>query len=128
METNEIKGLNEYQDKAMETCTAESKSVLYMLSGLSEEVGELNGKFAKAVRKGLLRANSYNNYIPAPGYEGKLDDLRNEIKKEAGDVAWMLAGFCKVMGWTLSEVCQLNIDKLADRKKRGVIVGKGDNR
>ena len=38
------------------------------------------------------------------------------------------AGLCRVMGWTLEEVCQANLDKLASRKGRGVIDGNGDNR
>lgn len=120
--------LNEYQDAAMMTCMPSSHNMLYMLFGLCEETGELQGKFSKAIRKGLLQATSYNQIIPTNDNVGKLDDLRNDIKKECGDVAWMLAGVCKVMGWTLEEVCQLNIDKLADRQKRGVIDSKGDNR
>lgn len=28
----------------------------------------------------------------------------------------------------MAEVAQLNLDKLADRAKRGVIIGEGDNR
>jgi NTP pyrophosphatase (non-canonical NTP hydrolase) len=118
--------LNEYQEKAMTTCMESSKNMTYMLMGLCEEVGELHGKFSKAVRKGLLEGNSYNQFIPTKGNEGKLNDLRDAIKKEAGDVAWMLAGFCEVMGWSLEEVCQLNLDKLAARKEAGTIDGNGD--
>lgn len=32
------------------------------------------------------------------------------------------------LGYPLDEVMQMNIDKLTDRKKRGVIIGDGDNR
>lgn len=118
--------LNEYQKAAMTTCMSSSKNHTYMLMGLCEEVGELHGKFSKAVRKGLLEGNKYNNYIPTNGNAGKLEDLREAIKKEAGDVAWMLAGFCEIMGWTLEEVCQVNLDKLAARKAVGTIDGNGD--
>lgn len=120
--------LNEYQQAAMSTCTMSSHNMVYMLMGLCEEVGELQGKFSKAVRKKQLYANSYNQFIPTKEWFGHLNELREDIKKEAGDVAWMLAGFCKVMGWTLEEVCQLNLDKLESRQQRGVIVGEGDNR
>lgn len=120
--------LNEYQEQAMVTCLPESRNDLYMLFGLNEEVGELHGKYSKAIRKGWLRANDDNNVlISGEGYEHEEEMIAN-IKKEAGDVLWMLSGFCKVMGWTLEEVAQMNLDKLASRKERGVIDGSGDNR
>ena len=119
--------LNEYQDKAMSTCLESSNNHLYMLHGLSEEVGELHGKFAKALRKGYITCDG-NSYAPTDKPDEDYDELELSMMKEAGDVAWMLAGLCKVMGWTLEEVCQMNLDKLADRKKRGVIDSKGDNR
>ena len=120
--------LNKYQELAMTTCMESSNNMVYMLMGLCEEVGELQGKFSKAVRKGLLEANHHNQFVPTRGNQGKLDELREAIKAEAGDVAWMLVGFCKVMGWSFEDVCQGNLDKLASRKERKVIDGNGDNR
>jgi hypothetical protein len=32
------------------------------------------------------------------------------------------------MGWSLEDVAQMNLDKLASRKERNVIDGNGDNR
>jgi NTP pyrophosphatase (non-canonical NTP hydrolase) len=61
-------------------------------------------------------------------YRDKEQEQLDELKKEAGDIAWQLAGLCQVMGWTLEEVCQQNLDKLASRKQRNVIDGDGDNR
>ena len=49
-----------------------------------------------------------------------------ELKKEAGDILWQLSGLCKVMGWNLEDVAQMNLDKLAARKKIGTIDGNGD--
>lgn len=40
----------------------------------------------------------------------------------------MAASVAMKFNFTLGDVCQMNIDKLADRKKRGVIAGSGDNR
>lgn len=118
--------LNEYQRQAMTTCMPSSHNMTYMLMGLCEEVGELQGKFSKAVRKGLLQTNKFNQFVPTPGNYGKLDDLKNAMKAEAGDVAWMLAGLCDVMGWSFEEVCQMNLDKLKARKAIGTIDGNGD--
>lgn len=55
-------------------------------------------------------------------------ELRNAIKKEMGDVLWMLSQTAALMGITLETVARENIAKLTDRQQRGVIVGEGDNR
>lgn len=121
--------LNEYQEKAMATCLPSSDNFSYMMLNLVGEVGEFASKVAKGIRKEQLSvvdngtAYIYNSNEPSPE-----DTLKFELKKEAGDVAWQLAGLCKVMGWTLEEVCQMNLDKLASRQQRGVIDGNGDNR
>ena len=45
--------LNEYQEKAMQTCMPSCDNVSYMLLNLQAEVGELSGKIAKAIRKAV---------------------------------------------------------------------------
>ena len=59
---------------------------------------------------------------------GKTQEELKELMKEAGDILWQLAGLCKVMGWELDSIAQMNLKKLASRQKRGVIDGSGDNR
>jgi NTP pyrophosphatase (non-canonical NTP hydrolase) len=49
-----------------------------------------------------------------------------ELMKEAGDILWQLSGLCKVMGWNLERIAQMNLDKLAARKAVGTIDGNGD--
>ena len=49
-----------------------------------------------------------------------------ELKKEAGDILWQLAGVCTIMNWTLEDVGLGNLDKLAARKAVGTIDGNGD--
>lgn len=53
---------------------------------------------------------------------------RSDILKEAGDVTWYLAASVAGFGAKLAAVAQVNLDKLADRARRGVIKGSGDNR
>lgn len=79
--------------------------------GLLEEAGEVAGVF-----KRLLRGD-----FPQEVGAAKLE-------KELGDMLWYIAGIARDNGWTLSSVAQANLDKLADRKARNVIVGEGDNR
>ena len=120
--------LNEYQDKAMTTCMPSSDNFAYMMLNLVGEVGEFSSKMAKAIRKEQLSVdeNSLNTSTKDMINVGVL--LENDVKQELGDICWQVAGLCRVMGWTLEEVCQANLDKLASRQGRGVIDGNGDNR
>jgi NTP pyrophosphatase (non-canonical NTP hydrolase) len=102
---------------------------MYMLFGLAEEVGELHGKFAKNIRNGMI--DDSDNFDFGWGTDRDVKDIETSlelVKSEAGDVLWMLAGFCAKMGWSLEDIARKNIDKLKDRQERGVIVGEGDNR
>ncbi|MBO6247713.1 MAG: nucleoside triphosphate pyrophosphohydrolase family protein [Bacteroidales bacterium] len=131
--------LNEYQSAAMATRLPSSDNFCYMMFGLVEEVGELAGKVSKGIRKGIssigldgevsaqledqdeARANDIYFLDGA-------DEQLAAIKKELGDVMWMVAGLADEFGWSLEDVCRENLRKLADRQKRGVVDGSGDNR
>lgn len=118
--------LNEYQKQAMTTCTDSSKNEAYMLLNLVGEVGELASKIAKSIRKEGCVIDSNRLWSKLSLEDGvKMDE---ELRKEAGDILWQLAGLCSVMGWQLEDVARCNLEKLASRKERGVIVGDGDNR
>lgn len=122
--------LNEYQEKAMSTCMDSCYNFSYMMLNLVGEVGELSSKVAKMIRKGKLEIGVKSNLrvdIKAMGKDD-FETFDNELKLEAGDIAWQLAGLCSVLGWSLEDVCQANLDKLASRKARGVIDGNGDER
>lgn len=85
----------------------------YPVMGLTEEAGEVAGKFAKAVRD----------------CNGKIDDEHKEaIVKELGDVTWFVAELCTLLNVSMEEVMQKNINKLTSRRERNVIHGSGDNR
>lgn len=122
----------------MATRLPSSDNFCYMMFGLVEEVGELAGKVSKGIRKGIssvgldgdvcaqidqdeVRANDIYFLDGA-------DEQRAAIKKELGDVMWMVAGLADELGWSLEDVCRENLRKLADRQKRGVVDGSGDNR
>lgn len=100
--------IEEYQKRAWETALESAKNPAYMVSNLASEVGEVAGKYAKWVRDGVMDE------------EG--------LQKEMGDVFWQLAGLATVMGWSLADIASNNLSKLADRAKRNVITGSGDNR
>lgn len=116
--------LNDYQIRAMGTCLPESRNPMYMLFGLSEEVGELCGKFAKAIRKGEIVIT--DNGIE---YTDKCDKKAfiEAVQKEGGDCFWMLFGFCSVMGWAADSIANGNLSKLAARKESNTIVSHTDH-
>lgn len=79
-------------------------------------IGE-SGEFADKVKKIIRDKN------------GKLsDEDKAEIVKELGDVLWYVNSLAHLLGTNLSDVAEQNLAKLASRKARGVLGGKGDNR
>lgn len=116
--------LNEYQEKAMTTCMPSSANFSYMMLNLVGEVGEFASKVGKSIRKG--RAEICNNRLSMIGDTDMLWEQEQELKKEAGDCLWQLSGICSVLGWSLEEIAQMNLDKLAARKAVGTIDGNGD--
>ena len=112
--------LNEYQEKAMGTCLPSCENFSYMMLNLVGEVGEFAGKVAKAIRKDYTTIE-VNDVMDLP------TDTDIDLKSEAGDILWQLAGLCEVMGWGLNDVAQCNLDKLANRKKEGTIITHQDH-
>lgn len=119
--------LNEYQERAMMTCMATSENFSYMMLNLVGEVGEFASKVGKALRKGKVSFKNdgqlliYANMSSEAGYE-----FEENLRKEAGDILWQLAGLCSVMGWELEDVAWENLNKLQTRKENGTIDGNGD--
>lgn len=121
--------LNEYQCKAMKFAKFASND--YPFAGLSEEAGEVLGKLAKAQRKWEMCQESVLENIYHGDYEvmSKREiELHKALKKELGDVLWMVQACASVIGVNLGEIAQENIEKLSDRDSRGVIIGEGDHR
>jgi NTP pyrophosphatase (non-canonical NTP hydrolase) len=85
----------------------------YPALGLAGEAGEVCEHIKKAIRDdgGQISA-----------------ERRSALKKELGDVMWYLAALCSELGLEMGEVAHANVEKLADRKKRGVLHGSGDDR
>lgn len=121
--------LNEYQKRAMGTCLPSCENFSYMMLNLVGEVGEFAGKVAKALRKetGIMDdANFFYLQYQDLG-EPTSTELYADLKSEAGDILWQLAGLCRVMGWDLNDVAQCNLDKLANRQKEGTIITHQDH-
>lgn len=83
----------------------------YLTAGLVGEVGEFYSALAKFHR-------------------GDIDhqECMKRARKELGDVMWFIARLSDYYQWDIEELLQENMDKLNDRKARGVIKGDGDER
>ena len=116
--------LNEYQKQAMTTCTDSSNNFSYKFLNLVGEVGEFASKVAKAIRKDMWMINGNGKVLVGDSVE--CEKLKHDLRAEAGDILWQLSGLCTIMGWSLEDVGQTNLDKLQARKQAGTIVGNGD--
>lgn len=108
-----------YQALARETAVYPglntTMGILYAAVEMAGESGELLDKIKKLWRGGML--------------ETPLSVRRKEeLAFEIGDILWGLASATSELGYRLSEIADMNIQKLTDRKQRGVIKGFGDNR
>ena len=93
---------------------------LYPVLALNEEAGEVAGKVAKWVRKSAAQS--------IEEAEDSFAVLREDVKKELGDVLYQVAETARQFGFTIQDVVDTNQAKLSDRADRGVIVGEGDSR
>jgi len=104
-----------YQEKACETAIfPKNKAMEYLTLGLTGEAGEIANKVKKFIRDGAAQ----DEYLAK----------RIEIGYEIGDVLWYCAVLAKEMEMDLGHIMENNLQKLADRKKRGTLSGSGDNR
>jgi NTP pyrophosphatase (non-canonical NTP hydrolase) len=93
---------NEYQREAARTISQKENRIAmedHALKGLVAEVGELHGIYQKAHQGHLL--------------------CEEHLKKELGDILWMIAEYCTANDWTLEEIMQMNIEKLRKRYPNG---------
>jgi NTP pyrophosphatase (non-canonical NTP hydrolase) len=119
--------MNDYQTAARRT--AMGNSLDHFVMGLSEEAGEVAG-----VMKRFHRGDEQYGGKPIVS-NGKLTiatDLspfaKLKLIDEIGDVLWYIAMIADELEMDLETVATRNIQKLADRQKRNVITGSGDNR
>jgi NTP pyrophosphatase (non-canonical NTP hydrolase) len=116
---------NDYQKAAHEFAKYGTNEA-YAYAGLAEEAGEVLGKYAKFIRKHQgLSPKHAKSWV---SLEKDNEEYRVNIKKELGDVLWMVAEIATINDLSLEDIMQANIDKLLDRQNRGVIIGEGDNR
>jgi NTP pyrophosphatase (non-canonical NTP hydrolase) len=97
-----------------------------MAFGLVAEVGEIADKIAKWKRK--KEAYVTDDHLVFNTWQtDEVDEKHVELMKELGDVLWFVAGIADHFGYSLSEVAEMNLEKLAGRKSKGAIVTHEDH-
>ena len=132
-EDEHINTFDEYQVRTQDTAVYPEQGsfggAMYAVTALNEEAGEVAGKVAKFIRKSsgwdelLAYGADYNT-----NQDSYPEDLVLSVSKELGDVLYQAARVAEEFGLNLSDVATENIERLADRKKRDVIIGEGDDR
>lgn len=89
-----------------------NSEVAYPVFGLYNEAGEVAEKINEQLN----------------GTKVSDEEFKKIMSGELGDVLWYVAETCTRLGISLDDVATANIQKLLDRKERGVIKGSGDNR
>ncbi len=113
---------NDYQSKAMRTndgnmterMTRPEISSRYDVGGIMEGclgiAGE-SGELVDGIKKWVFQEEEFDE---------------SKLKKELGDVLWYAALLCNSFGWKLSDVMELNIEKLQHRYPNGFTPKKGE--
>jgi NTP pyrophosphatase (non-canonical NTP hydrolase) len=117
----------DYQVKAMRTNDGHAQDRLAdrMLAGIMHEkdvAGLINGLMGLSGEAGEL-TDLFKKWI---FHNAPLDE--EHAKKEVGDVCWYIAMICHSMGWNLSAIMQMNIDKLKARYPEGFDTEKSNHR
>ena len=106
--------LDEYQRYSLsKAILPHDRNILYLALALSGEVGEAQDKIKKVIRD--------------KGGQFKRQDFE-AIALELGDALFYLSLLAHAINYDLSEIAQLNIDKINSRLERGTLHGCGDER
>lgn len=104
-----LDSFDDYQTKAGTFAKYPKENELtYLGLGLASEAGEVVDKIKKKIRDGVFD--------------------RKELAKELGDNLWYISLMATHLDYNMSEIAQMNIDKLSSRIARNKVHGSGDNR
>lgn len=89
---------------------------LYLSLALNGEAGEIAEKIKKISRD------------EDDGFTKLTNEQKRSIAKELGDVLWYITALGNEIDYNLTNIMELNTDKILARRKTGTLHGSGDNR
>jgi len=104
---------DKYDEKILDLDPDTMKEVLYLSTlgnGLTSEAGEVADKIKKLVRDGVK------------------DGYNLALAKELGDVLWYVSRMAQYLGYSLTDILKLNVNKLIKRVETQTLHGSGDDR
>jgi hypothetical protein len=105
--------------------------LLYSTVKGAGEAGEFPEKLGKA-----MRDDAFIEILPNPNPDGKTvvligeltEERRLAMAKEIFDDLWYQCARARDLGYSLSDIATLGLNKLRDRAERGMLKGSGDDR
>lgn len=126
MDELRINELNDYQEKALRTWNSDKLAedrLQNVALGICGEAGEVADAFKKAIHHG----HGFKYRLDTDEFNPKAVDTY-EVAKEIGDIMYYLAVGAHELGYTLQEIAEININKLAKRYPKGFSVEASINR
>lgn len=110
---------NEYQQLAMRT---NDGNATYRLSNMADNYLDDPHIDVGGILNGCLglsgEAGEFNDMVKKWIFHEKPMDF-DHAQKEVGDILWYIAMICHSFGWDMSQIMQMNIDKLKARYPDG---------
>lgn len=131
---------DEYAERARSTAMYPlvGRNMVYPALKMAGEAGELADKIGKHWRNtyapeaacGALESIRAQEEAACWGLNPKslTPEQRIAILKELSDVLWYVNSLAIELGSTLDGIAVINLDKVLDRRARGVVCGEGDDR
>jgi len=120
---------NTYQTIATKTAIYPGQGtyvgLMYVTMKLGEEAGEFGKQVAKALRDDPINIECLHTHR---SNDLLASERRRNVIKELGDILWYVATACNELEIKFEEIAVGNLEKLADRSRRGTLQGDGDDR
>lgn len=125
MDELRINELNDYQEKALRTWNKEADWKDRITNSALGSVGEA-GEVADLIKKAVYHGHGFAFKDSDRGKDKMISP--NEVAKELGDQLYYISITAEEFGYTLQEIAEININKLAKRYPEGFSVEASINR